>query len=358
MATRLLILLGTRKGAFIGEATPARDAVSIRGPYCETMPIGHLAWDPATGFVVGGAASPWYGPTVWRSPDLGSTWTQSSEGLTYGDGDAPVTRVWNVTAANGTLYAGVEPAGLFRSDDGGASWSHVAGLRDHPSRPAWQPGNGGLCLHTIVPHPVDPLRMWVGISAVGVFETRDGGATWEARNRGVRADHLPDPHPETGTCVHKFGLHPAHPERLYQQNHSGAYRSDDGGVSWRDMNDGLPSRFGFPLAVHPHDPETIWTVPLNGDDRGRYMPDAAAAVWRSRDGGSSWERHAAGLPQAGAYLGVLREAMAVDRREPVGVYIGTSTGQLYGSADEGATWRQLADHLPPISSVETVLVDA
>jgi photosystem II stability/assembly factor-like uncharacterized protein len=358
MSARLLILLGTAKGAFLLEGDPAREAFAIRGPFCEAMPVLHLAWDPATRSVVAGAGSPWYGPMVWRSPDLGGTWSQSSAGLTYGDDGPAVTRVWNLTPAHGSLYAGVEPAGLFRSSDGGETWSHVAGLREHPSRPDWQPGNGGLILHTIVPHPTDPDRMWIGISAVGVFETRDGGASWMPRNKGVRNDHSPDPYPELGVCVHKFGLHPANPERLYQQNHAGAYRTDDGGVTWQDMNDGLPSRFGFPLAVHPQDPDTIWTVPLNGDDQGRYMVDAAAAVWRSRDGGGSWERHGQGLPQQHAYLGVLREAMAVDAATPTGVYIGTSTGHLYGSRDEGVTWRLLAEHLPPISSVETVLLDA
>lgn len=388
MATRLLILLGTRKGAFVLETDPARESVSLRGPFGQAMPIQHLAWDPHRGALLAGAGSPWYGPVVWRSTDLGETWTQSGAGLTYDAGEAPlgvgeaapgagevaargageaidgpadvpaVTRVWNLTAVGPTIYAGVEPAGLFRSDDGGVTWSHVAGLRQHPSCPTWQPGNGGLILHTIVPHPTDASRMWIGISAVGVFHTADGGRTWEARNRGVRAVGMPDEHPETGQCVHKVALHPDRPEVLYQQNHSGAYRSRDGGSSWEDINAGLPSTFGFPIAVHPHDPRTIWTVPLNGDDRGRFMPDGAAAVWMSRDEGATWARMSDGLPQRDAYLGVLREAMAVDRLDPAGVYFGTSTGQLFGSADEGRSWRLLADLLPPISSVETVLLDA
>jgi hypothetical protein len=198
--------------------------------------------------------------------------------------------------------------------------------------------------------------MWVGISAVGVFHTPDGGATWEAQNRGVRAVGGPDEYPETGQCVHKVGLHPDRPEVLYQQNHSGAYRSDDGGRSWLDINDGLPSHFGFGLAIHPHDPKTIWTVPLNGDDQGRFMPEGRAAVWMSRDEGASWAPRTDGLPQEAAYLGVLREAMATDRHDPAGVYVGTSTGQLFGSRDEGRSWRLLADFLPGISSVETVIL--
>ena len=358
MPGRLLILLGTRKGAFILEGDADRESFAIRGPFCEAMPIQHLAWDQADGALLAGAGSPWYGATVWRSADLGATWTQSGSGLSYGDEGPKVTRVWNLTSAHGALYAGVEPAGLFKSTDSGTTWQHVAGLREHPSTASWQPGNGGLILHSIVPHPTDPAHMWVGISAVGTFETTDGGATWTARNVGVRADFNPDPHPETGQCVHKLGLHPDRPEVLYQQNHCGVYRSDDAGASWIEITPGLPSQFGFPLVVHPRDPRSIYVIPLNGDDRGRYMSDGEAAVWRSRDEGRSWSRSAVGLPHPDAYIGVLREAMASDPLTPAGIYFGTSTGQLFGSRDEGDSWRLLADFLPPISSVETVLLDA
>jgi photosystem II stability/assembly factor-like uncharacterized protein len=358
MAQRLLILVGTRKGAFILEREPAGERVTVRGPLCETMPIQHLAWDPEHGALLAGAGSPWYGPTVWRSEDLGATWTQSSQGLTYGEGGPAVTRVWNVTAAHGVLYAGVEPAGLFRSTDGGISWEHVAGLREHASTPDWQPGNGGLILHSIVPHPTDPERLWVGISAVGVFRTVDGGRTWVAQNKGVRVNHLPDPYPETGQCVHKLGMHPSRPDVLFQQNHSGAYRSDDAGASWIDINANLPSHFGFPLAIHPQDPRTVFVIPLNGDDRGRHMPDGRAAVWRSRDEGASWTRLAAGLPQEHAYLGVLREALAMDALDQPGIHFGTSTGQLFSSRDGGESWELTADFLPAISSVEAVVIQA
>lgn len=370
MASRALILVGTRKGAFVGELDSRRESVTMRGPLCDAMPVQHLAWDPVRGALLAGAGSPWYGAVVWRSTDLGESWSQSGTGLSYQNGAAAdtvaegeseagsdVARVWNITAVGDAVYAGVEPAGLFRSDDGGLTWSHVAGLREHPSRPDWQPGAGGLILHSIVQHPRDPMQLFVGISAVGIFHSADGGVSWEARNRGVRADHLPDPYPEVGVCVHKFVLHPDRPDVLYQQNHSGVYRSDDDGRAWTDINDGLPSHFGFPIAVHPRDPRTIWTVPLNGDDRGRYVPDGRAAVWMSRDEGASWAPQTKGLPQGNAYLGVLREAMAVDQADPIGVYIGTSTGQLFGSRDEGRSWRVLADYLPGISSVEVVQLE-
>ena len=258
-------------------------------------------------------------------------------------------------APDGTLYAGVEPAGLFRSADGGRTWSHVEGLTNHPSRPTWGPGAGGLILHTIIPHPTDPERMWVGISAVGVFETRDGGASWEARNKGVRADFVPGPAPETGQCVHKLAMAAGEPETLYQQNHCGQYRSTDGGATWTDLSaNGVPSQFGFPLVAHPRDPKTFWVIPLTEPDEGRFMPDARAAVWRTHDRGDTWVRGDEGLPQEDAYLGVLREAMARDTLDPVGVTFGTKTGQLWHSSDEGASWRLITGNLPEIWAVEAV----
>jgi photosystem II stability/assembly factor-like uncharacterized protein len=357
MARRVSVLLGTKKGAFILEADPERRDWQVRGPFCETWPINHMTWDPKAGALLAGGGSPWYGAAVWRSTDMGETWSHSSEGLTYGDDGPKLATIWNLTPADGSIYAGVEPAGLFRSADGGVSWSHVAGLRDHPSRPEWQPGNGGLILHSIVPHPRDPDHMWVGISAVGAFETRDGGRSWETRNRGVRADFTPGPAPEFGQCVHKMGPHPDRPDVLFQQNHCGVYRSDDGGSQWTEITGDLPSQFGFPLAIHPQDPRTVYVIPLNGDDKGRHMVDGSAAVWRSRDDGASWERLTRGLPQQDAYLGVLREAMAVDSLEPAGIYFGTSTGQVFGSRDEGDSWELIADFLPPVWSVETVVHD-
>jgi photosystem II stability/assembly factor-like uncharacterized protein len=313
--------------------------------------------EPETGALLAAGGSEWYGPAAWRSEDLGETWTHSSEGLTYGDDGPKIPTIWNLTPAHGALYAGVEPAGLFRSDDRGATWSHVEGLTNHPTRPEWQPGAGGLCLHSIVPHPTDADRMWVAISAVGAFETTDGGASWETRNKGVRADFRPDVYPDFGQCVHKLVMAADGGEHLYQQNHCGVYTSVDGGRQWQEITPGLPSDFGFPMGAHPRDPNTVWTIPLNGADRGRFVPDGSAAVWRTNDAGATWIRAGDGLPQKDAYLAVLREAMAVDENDPVGVYFGTSTGQLYGSTDEGKSWRLVADNLPAIWSVEAAVVD-
>jgi photosystem II stability/assembly factor-like uncharacterized protein len=352
-----MLLVGTPKGAFILDGDASRSSWSVRGPLCEGWPIHDLSIDPASGAILAGGGSPWYGPAVFRSDDLGATWSHSSEGLTYGDDGPKIPTVWNVTGAHGSIWAGVEPAGLFRSDDGGATWSHVSGLRDHPSRPDWSPGAGGLICHTIVPHPTDPSRMWVAISAVGTFATEDGGTTWEARNRGVVACFQPDPHPETGQCVHKLVMAAGEPDSFYQQNHCGVYRSADAGRSWQDISVGLVSEFGFVMGAHPRDPATGWVIPLTHPEEGRLSPGGALAVWRTNDRGDTWQRHGEGLPQKDALVGVLREALAVDRNDPAGVYFGTSTGQLYGSTDEGVTWSLVADHLPPIWGVEAVVLD-
>jgi BNR/Asp-box repeat len=356
MTERIALLIGTRKGAFLLNGDAGRQTWSVRGPLCEGWPLHDLSIEPNTGAILAGGGNEWYGPAVWRSDDGGETWSHSSEGLTYGDDGPKLKTVWNVTATKDAIYAGVEPAGLFKSTDGGATWQHVEGLTNHPTRSEWQPGNGGLCLHSIVPHPTDPQRLWVGISAVGAFETQDGGATWELRNKGVRADFYPDKYPEFGQCVHKLVMAADGGEHLYQQNHCGVYRTSNGGVQWEEITTGLPSQFGFPMGAHPRDPKTVWTIPLNGDDRGRYMPDASAAVWRTHDGGDSWIRSGDGLPQEDAYLGVLREAMAVDRLDPVGVYFGTSNGQVFASADEGRTWSLAAENLPAVWSVEAAVV--
>jgi photosystem II stability/assembly factor-like uncharacterized protein len=359
MAKKVLVLVGTKKGAFIAESDAERRSWQLRGPFCETWPTNHVVGDPATGTIYAGAGNEWFGPAVWKSDDLGATWTHSSEGLSYAAGETPVKTVWSLAPAHGGLYAGVEPAGLFRSEDGGKSFRQVEGLRDHPSRPQWQPGGGGLILHSLVPHPSDPNQIWVGISTAGVFHSADGGATWEPRNKGTRADFMPEDmrYPEWGQCVHSVVMAPGMPDRLYQQNHCGMYRSDDGGVSWVSIEKGLPSTFGFPAAAHPRDPATAYLIPLNGDSLGRYVPDAKVAVWRTRDGGETWTDLRRGLPQEKAYVGVLRQAMATDRFDPAGVYFGTNMGALYASADEGDSWTCIARDLPTISSVETMVLD-
>ena len=360
MAKKVLVLVGTRKGAFVIEGDVGRSSWELRGPFCEAWPINHVVADPATGTIYAGGGNEWFGPAVWKSTDRGASWTHSSEGLAYAEGEQPIKSVWSLSPASGSLYAGVEPAGLFRSADGGHSWRHVAGLRNHPSREKWQPGGGGLILHSLVPHPKDDKQLWVAISAAGVFHTADGGETWEPRNRGTRADFMPEgqKYPEFGQCVHSLVMAPGKPDRLYQQNHCGMYRSEDGGRQWDSIEAGLPSDFGFPSAVHPRDPDTLYLLPLNGAIEGRYVPDAKTAVWRTRDGGKSWQALRDGLPQKNAFFGVLRQAMATDRLAPAGVYFGTNTGMLFASADEGDSWNCIAQYLPTISSVETLVVDA
>ena len=360
MSRKTLAIIGTKKGVFILESDSERETWRRRGPYCEHWPINHAIGDPETGVIHAAGGNEWFGPAVWTSPDLGETWTHSSQGLAYPQGETPVKTAWSITAAHGRLYTGVEPAGLFVSEDRGQTWAPVEGLQRHPSRPEWQPGGIGLVLHSIVTNPDDRHEMWVGISSVGVFHTADGGETWTTRNKGTRCDFLPEGvrYPEFGQCVHCVAMAPGKSHRLYQQNHCGMYRSDDGGASWESIEAGLPSSFGFPVAVHPRDAEKLFFVPLNGAELGRYSPGASAAVWRSDDGGGHWSDKRAGLPQEGAYFGVMRQAMATDAHDPAGVYFGSSNGSLYASRDEGETWACIARDLPAISSVETLVVEA
>ena len=252
------------------------------------------------------------------------------------------------------MYAGVERAGIFKSEDGGANWSGLAGLHNHPHVPTWEPGGGGLCLHTIVRHLDDPDRMWVAISTGGVYRTDDGGRSWNPKNVGISAVFMPDPYPEYGQCVHKIAMATGQPDTLYAQNHGGVYRSDDGGDQWNDIAPGLPSDFGFPLVTHPHDPDSVYVVPLAADT-ARYVPEGKMAVYRTQDRGANWTMQHQGMP-APAYMVILRDAMDADDCDEHGLYVGTTTGQLFHSRDEGRTWQTLADYLPPIYGVTAVRV--
>lgn len=378
--TAIHLLVGTTKGAFILDGAADRTRWTVRGPYCDGWPINHVIGDAASGALWAGGGGDWTGAGVWRSRDLGHTWEPAK--LTTGQMDswaatdlefaasigwtetpvpfgADFSQVWSLGRGGGRLYAGTKPATLLVSDDDGETWQTVKGLTDHPSAPDWGPGAAGLVLHTIVVDPESPEKMWVGISAAGVFATEDGGVTWERRNDlADAADGEGNTHPaagsdgHTGFCVHH--LEHAHGDRLYQQNHHGVWRSDDGGLHWHNITTGLPSTFGFPLWTHPRDAQTVWTVPLNGDSEGRYPPDAAAAVWRSRDAGATWQALRSGLPQEACFFTVLRQGMTGDRQDPAGVYFGTNTGSVFASRDEGDTWTEIARHLPTVLAVEVL----
>jgi photosystem II stability/assembly factor-like uncharacterized protein len=351
-----MLLAGTRKGLFVLESDDRRDW-RVRGPYCESWPIYHAVYDPDAGTIFAAGSSEWHGTAVWRSSDLGETWEWSSDGLAYPENGLKLSKVSSLAAAHGRVLVGAEAAGLFQSRDGGVSWSLLTTLDGQPGRGSWNDPDkqppGHLGLSAILPHPDDPSRLWVIVQGYGIFETTDGGESWTPRNRGLRAD-WPLEDPEIGYCVHKLVLAPDK-ERMYQQNHVGMHRSDDGGKSWTEISEGLPSEFGFPAAAHPHDRDTFYVIPVD-PGHGRTMPDGQAAVWRTRDAGSTWERLADGLPQENAYLGVLREGMTIDHEDAPGLYFGTSTGQIFASADEGDSWSEIASYLPGIWSVEVAKV--
>ena len=353
-----VLLVGTRKGLFVLESDGDRRDWKARGPLCESWPIFHAVHDPDSGAIYAAGASEWHGAGVWRSNDLGETWELSSEGLSYGEDGRKLSKISGLTAAHGRLLAGVEMPGIFESRDGGATWSLLSTLEGQPGSDRWDdPANqppGHLGIPAILPHPDDSAHFWAIVQGVGIFETTDNAASWTPRNRGLRAD-WPLENPEVGYCVHKLVMSPSDQQRLYQQNHVGMHKSVDGGESWTEISEGLPTEFGFAAAVHPHDRDTFYVIPLDGG-HGRVMPDGQAAVWRTRDAGNTWQKLVRGLPQQDAHLGVLREGLAIDTLDVPGLYFGTSTGQVFASADEGDSWKEIASYLPAISSVEVAVI--
>ncbi|MDQ3979826.1 MAG: exo-alpha-sialidase [Actinomycetota bacterium] len=361
------VLVGTRKGAFILTSDGQRQQWDIQGPLFGGWELYHLKASPADpNRIYASQSGGWFGQIVQRSDDGGQTWEPVGNQFAY-EGEPGThqwydgtphpwefARVWHFEPSltdPDTVYAGVEDAALFRSVDGGQTWQELAGLREHPSGSMWQPGAGGMCLHTILLDPKESGRMWAAISAAGVFRSDDGGETWRPANRGLRSEGIPDPDAEVGHCVHRIALHPSRPDVLFMQKHWDVMRSDDGGESWREVSGNLPSDFGFPIDVHAHEPDTIYVVPIKSDSE-HYPPDGRLRVYRSRTGGDEWEPLEKGLPQQDCYVNVLRDAMAVDRLDPCGVYFGTTGGQVYASADEGDTWTPVVRDLPAVLSVE------
>jgi len=355
---RTLLLIGTRKGCFLLESDADRRDWTMRGPLCEGWPVYHAVYDDDSGTIFAAAASEWHGTSIWRSADLGETWEQSSEGLAYEDG-RKLSKASTLAVAHGRLLVGVEAPGIFESRDSGDTWSLLSTLAGQPGSEVWDdPANqppGHLGISALMFDPDDDARFWAIVQGIGLFETADDASSWTPRNRGLRAD-WPREHEEVGFCVHKLVRSPVDGDRMYQQNHVGMHRSDDAGHTWTEITEGLPTEFGFAAATHPHDRDTFWVVPLE-PMHSRTMPGGHAAVWRTRDAGSSWQRLDGGLPRENAHVGVLREGMAIDGLDEPGLYFGTSTGQIFASTDEGESWSQIADYLPAISSVEVAVVD-
>jgi photosystem II stability/assembly factor-like uncharacterized protein len=357
---RTVVLVGTRKGCFLLESDDARRDWKLRGPYCEGWPVYHAIYDGSSGSIYAAAASEWHGSAIWRSSDLGETWDHSSEGLAYeADGEKKMSKVSNLAARNGRLLAGVEMPGIFESRDDGVNWTLLSTLAGEPGSTMWDdPANqppGHLGVSALMFDTEEDDRFWAIVQGMGLFETTDDTKSWTPRNVGLRAD-WPREIDEVGFCVHKLVRSPSYGDRMYQQNHVGMHRSDDAGQTWTEITDGLPTEFGFAAAVHPHDQNTFYVIPLD-PGHGRTMPDGHASVWRTRDAGESWQRLDNGLPKSDAWVGVLREGMAIDTYESPGLYFGTSTGQVFASADEGESWSEIASYLPAISSVEVAVLD-
>jgi len=366
--SRVRVLVGTRKGAFVLTSDGQRSKWDVSGPHFGGWEVYHLKASPADpNRLFASQSTSWFGQLIQRSDDGGETWAPVGNKFTYADG-GPAThkwydgtphpwefaRVWHLepsTTDPDLLYAGVQDAGLFRTKDGGQTWQELPGLRAHASAPNWQPGAGGLCLHTILIDPVNASRIFIAISAAGVFRSDDAGSTWRPINRGLKSEGIPDPNAEVGHCVHRIAMHRSRPNVLFMQKHWDVMRTDDAGETWREVSGNLPTDFGFPIDVHAHEPETIYVVPIKSDSE-HYPPDGKLRVYRSRTGGNEWEELANGLPARDCYVNVLRDAMAVDSLDPCGVYFGTTGGQVYASANAGDRWAPIVRDLPPVLSVE------
>ena len=365
--SKVRLLVGTRKGAFILTSDERRQRWDVNGPQFAGWEVYHLNASPADpDRLYASQSSGWFGQILQRSNDGGLTWEAVGNDFQY-QGEAGThkwydgsphpwafARVWHLEPSltdPDTVYAGVEDAALFRSVDGGHTWQELTGVRTHPSGPSWQPGAGGLCLHTIILDPSDHNRIFIAISAAGAFRSDDAGKTWRPINRGLRSEGIPNPTAEVGHCVHRLAMHPSRPNVLFMQKHWDVMRSDDAGDNWHEISGNLPTDFGFAIDVHANEPETIYVVPIKSDSH-HFVPDGKLRVYRSRTGGNEWEALTEGLPQSDCYVNVLRDAMAVDSLDSCGIYFGTSGGQVYASADAGDSWKAIVRDLPPVVSVE------
>jgi photosystem II stability/assembly factor-like uncharacterized protein len=365
--SKVRVLVGTRKGAFVLESDGQRKDWEISGPHFAGWELYHVKGSPADpNRLYASQSSGWFGQQIQRSSDGGKTWEPVGNKFVYEgctgthqwyDGTPhpwEFKRVWHLEPSltdPDMVYAGVEDAALFRSTDAGQTWTELPGLRRHGSGPHWQPGAGGMCLHTILLDPSNPKRMYIAISAAGAFRTDDGGETWQPINKGLYSQYIPDPNAEVGHCVHHVAMHRSRPDVLFMQKHWDVMRSDNAGDSWREVSGNLPTDFGFVIDVHAHEPETIYVAPIKSDSE-HFPIDGKLRIYRSRTGGNEWEELSKGLPERDCYVNVLRDAMAVDTLDECGVYFGTTGGQVYGSADSGDTWMPIAKHLPAVLSVE------
>jgi photosystem II stability/assembly factor-like uncharacterized protein len=361
------VLVGTRKGAFVLTSDEGRREWEVDGPHFPGWEVYHVAASPADPDRLWAApSSGWFGQVMQRSDDGGRTWEPVGNEFSYAsavgqhqwyDGTQrpwEFARVWHLEPSltdRDLVYAGIQDAALFRSTDGGDKWSELPGLREHESGPQWQPGAGGMCLHTIVLDPRDPDHMTIAISAAGVFRTDDAGDSWRPINQGLLSDGIPSPAAKVGHCVHKLAMHPDRPDTLFMQKHWDVMRSDDGGEQWTEISGDLPTDFGFAIEVHAHEPDTVYVVPITSDSH-HFPPEGKLRVYRSRTGGNEWQALTDGLPQKDCYVDILRDAMAVDTLDECGVYFGTTGGQVYASADSGDTWTPIVRDLPPVLSVE------